>query len=85
MLHTMPHMVLEDLLLNPAKSRADSPNLRHDIDAVAIVLHHLGDAPHLPFDPVQPLSHLGLDVLAHAPIYTPGGYEAQFPKQEKFA
>lgn len=44
----MGDMMSKDLLLRPAKGRPDRRNLRHDIDAVAVLFNHAAQAPHWP-------------------------------------
>lgn len=53
--HAMAHMILEDLFLHAAQRGAHRRDLGHDVDAVAVLLHHLGEATHLTFDAAKPL------------------------------
>ena len=50
----MFHMVLENLILDLPDGRGDRADLGQDVDAVALVLDHAGDAANLAFDTVQP-------------------------------
>jgi hypothetical protein len=54
-LNAMGDVIAQDLLFEPPEGGANGGNLRHDIDAVAILLDHARDATHLAFDPIQPL------------------------------
>ena len=64
--HTMGDMVAKDFLLGAAQRRPHRGYLRHDIDAVAVVLDHAGEATHLPLDAAQALQHRCLCVRLHA-------------------
>ena len=46
-------MIVEDLALDPRQGRARRLELRQDVDAVAPVIDHAGDAAHLALDPAQ--------------------------------
>jgi hypothetical protein len=52
---TVTNMVAKDFLLDPSQGSTDGGDLRHDVDTVSIVLDHAGEAPDLPFDPVEAL------------------------------
>jgi 5-methyltetrahydropteroyltriglutamate--homocysteine methyltransferase len=73
MIDTMRHMIAQDFLFGTPQRRADRADLRHDIDAVALVLDHAGEAPHLAFDAVEPLQRCRLAVFCHAVYIPPGG------------
>ena len=49
-LNTMTNVIFQHSLLNPPQRCAHSRNLGDDIDAIALLSDHLGDAAHLPFD-----------------------------------
>jgi hypothetical protein len=49
------YVIAEDFLLDLPKRGADGRNLRHHVDAVAILVHHLGQSADLTFDPSKPL------------------------------
>jgi hypothetical protein len=48
-------VVLEKLRRDPFERRLHGRDLREDVDAVAVLLDHPLDPPHLPLDPVQAL------------------------------
>ena len=54
----MGDVVAQDFLLDPAQRRAHRGDLRHDVDAIALVLDHAGEAAHLALDAVEPLRAL---------------------------
>jgi hypothetical protein len=53
MLDAMGDMVAQDFLLDPAQRRLRRGDLGHHIDAIAIVLHHSGEAADLAFNSFQ--------------------------------
>jgi hypothetical protein len=72
-LDAMGDVIAQDLLLGAPQRGAHRRDLRDDVDAVAVVLDHAGEAADLPLDPVEPLETGRLDILAHAPyIPLPG-------------
>src|SRR5262245_17413325 len=73
----MRHVVLQNLFLDAAQRRPNGRDLRDHVDAVAVVLDHAGEAPHLALDAAQPLAARGLDFVSHARLYTPTGYRCQ--------
>ena len=46
-------MILQYLFLGPAQRRTNRGDLGDDVDAVTILLNHLGQAADLTFDPAQ--------------------------------
>ncbi len=48
------HVVVEHPQGDGLERRVDGAELREDVDAVAVVLDHPGDAAHLPLDPGEP-------------------------------
>src|SRR5690348_7290764 len=70
MFHTMADMIAQQFLLHPGKRGPHGADLCDDVDAVAVFLHHAGKTAHLTFDPVQALSHRGLESVAHG-VYIP--------------
>jgi hypothetical protein len=72
-LHAVGDVIAQHFLLQAPQSRADRRNLRHNVDAVAILLDHAGNATHLTLYSVQALGACFLDVLSHAPYIPPGG------------
>src|SRR5712692_2149103 len=70
MLDAMGDVIAQDLLLQAPQRRAHRRNLGDDVDAVAVVVDHAGDAAHLALDPAQPLRAGRLAVVSHA-VYIP--------------
>jgi hypothetical protein len=68
----MAQMLAQKVCLNFRKSGARRFDLRHDFNAIAVLLYHLGDAPDLTFDPFQCRQRLFGRVCFHAD--TPMGY-----------
>ena len=66
----MRDVIAQNFFFHPAQCRADRADLRHNIDAVALVLDHAGQSTHLTFDPAQPLESCRLAVLCHE-VYVP--------------
>lgn len=54
-LDAMGNMVLQDFFFRPSKCCAHRSDLRDDVDAIAIVFNHAGEAADLTFDPAEPL------------------------------
>ncbi|MEA2873847.1 MAG: hypothetical protein QOH67_3823 [Hyphomicrobiales bacterium] len=54
-LDAMRDMVAQDLLLDPAQRGPHGGNLRHDVDAVTVLLDHPGEAARLPLDALEPV------------------------------
>src|SRR4051812_40999499 len=52
-LDAMPDVVLQHQLLDPAQGRPHCCDLGHNIYAIAVLLHHLGEAADLAFDTVE--------------------------------
>jgi hypothetical protein len=55
MLNTMTNVIFQYSFLNPPQCCAHGGYLGDNIDAVALLIDHLGDAAHLPFDLAQAL------------------------------
>src|SRR5439155_6335592 len=72
------HVVVEDRQREALEGGRDRTELGKDVDAVAVVLDHALDPPHLPFDAVQALDEcgfvLGVAVGGHAEKHTTRGY-----------
>lgn len=66
-LDAMRDMVLEYFFLDPAQRGTNGGDLRYDIDAIAILLDHFGEAAHLALDPTEALLAGSLDVFTHGP------------------
>ena len=77
MLDAMRDVIAQHLLLDPAQRGADRGNLRDDVDAIAILLDHAGEPPHLAFDSLEPLQARRLDLAAHPQYIPPTGMCAQ--------
>src|SRR5262245_45986081 len=59
------HVPVEDLEREAVERGRDGPDLREDVDAVAVVVDHLLDPADLPLDPVEALrERLLLSVVA---------------------
>ena len=63
----MGDMIAQDFLLRAAQRRTHGRDLRDDVDTVAIVLDHPGEAADLSFDAFEPLERGSLDIVAHEP------------------
>ena len=68
-LDAMRRMIGEDLLLGAPQRGAHRRELRHDIDAIAVVLDHAREAAHLALDPFQPFEHRSLGKGCMLAIY----------------
>ena len=53
MVHAMGDMIAQDLFLDPAQRSAHRADLGDDVDAVALVLDHAGEAAHLALDAAE--------------------------------
>jgi len=62
----MRHMIPQHFFLDTAKRRAHRRNLRDDVNAVTVLVDHLGEAADLALDPAQAFLTGSLDVLTHA-------------------
>ena len=71
----MRDVVAQDFLLDAAQRGAHRADLRDDVDAVALVLDHAGEAAHLALDAFEPSERWCLAVLGHAAYIPPGGIE----------
>jgi hypothetical protein len=65
MFDAMAHMIAQDFLLRPPQRRPHRRNLRDDVDAVAALFHHAGQAAHLAFNAVEAFPDSGLGVVLH--------------------
>src|SRR5262249_59538276 len=61
----MGDVVAQDPLREPAQRGAHRRHLRHDVDAVAVVLDHARQAAHLALDPAETLEAGGLGFGLH--------------------
>jgi hypothetical protein len=62
----MAYVILQDQFLDPTQGCADRSDLRHNVDAVAILLDHAGEAAHLTLDAVEALQTVAFRILLHA-------------------
>jgi hypothetical protein len=69
----MRHVIPQDLLLDAAKRRPHGRDLGDDVDAVAVLVDHLGEAADLALDPAETLLTGCLDVFSHAAYIPPQG------------
>src|ERR1043166_1725867 len=67
MLDAVGDVIPQYLLLDAPERGADGGNLRHDVDAVAVLIDHLREAADLALDPAEAFLNGSLDVLAHGP------------------
>lgn len=77
MFDAMRDVVPQDLFFNAAQRRSRRRDLRHDIDAVAIILDHARQPANLTFNSLQSFKARRLDFLSHEDLYTPIGYAMQ--------
>ena len=76
-LDAVGNVIVQDFLFNPAQRRAHGGDLGDDIDAVAVLLDHAGEASHLAFNAVEALGYGFLSIFAHSLTYTLRGYMCQ--------
>jgi len=69
----MLDVVLQDLVLDPLQGRAHRLELLDDIDAVAVVLNHTGNAADLAFDAVEAREAAFVGGLLHSGRILPEG------------
>jgi len=65
-LNAMRDVVTENLFLGAPKCCPDRRNLGDDVDAIAILVDHPGEASNLAFDTIEPSSHGRLCFILHA-------------------
>ena len=51
---TMGYVIAQNLLLDLMQGGPDGIDLRQDVHAIAILIHHPQQAADLPFDPLEP-------------------------------
>ena len=77
----MGDVAAQDFLFHPAQRGPHRADLRHNVDSIALVLDHAGEAAHLAFDAAEPLERCRLAVLlvvfAHAVYIPPRGIEGK--------
>src|SRR5437867_1452939 len=73
--HAVLRVIGEQLQRHALECRPGGIDLSQDVDAVAVLVDHLLDAPYLAFDPAQPGQDgaLVLRIAAHGFIIPPGG------------
>ncbi len=76
----MRDVIAQDFLLDAPQCRARRVYLRHNVDAVAVVLHHAGKAANLAFHPVEALEDGSLGMFVHGRYIPPRGI---FGKRQK--
>ena len=69
----MRDVVAQDLLLDTTQGGTHRADLRNDVDAVTVGLHHAGEAAHLALDTVEPFQGCRLAVLGHDGYIPPQG------------
>jgi hypothetical protein len=65
-LDAMRHVILQHFLLDTPQCGPHRRDLRDDIDAVAVLVDHLGQAADLALDPAEAFLTGCLDVFSHA-------------------
>lgn len=65
----MVEMVLQEVRFHARERGANGAQLREDIEAIALVLDHLRDTAHLPFDAAQAIDQVRS--VMHAAAYIP--------------
>jgi hypothetical protein len=65
MLDAMRHVILQHFLLDPPQRRPHRRDLGDDVDAVAVLVNHFGQAADLALDPAETLLTGCLDVFSH--------------------
>lgn len=73
MLDTMCNMIVQDIVPDPAQSGLNRVDLSDHVDAIPVLVHHLGNSPNLAFDAIQLFADTRLDVISHANYIPPGG------------
>jgi hypothetical protein len=58
-------VIPQHLLLDAAERGTNGGNLRHDVDAVAVLIDHSREAADLALDPAEAFLNGSLAVLAH--------------------
>src|SRR4051794_28289407 len=61
----MRHVILQHFFFHAPERGPDRRDLGDDIDAIAVLVHHPGQAAHLALDAVQTLLTGRLDVFSH--------------------
>src|SRR5712671_5543504 len=77
MLDAVGDVVAQDFLLDPAQRGFCRRDLRHHVDAIAVVRDHPGETADLALNSLQPFQAGRLDLVAHMPIYPPRVYNSR--------
>jgi hypothetical protein len=64
-LDAVSHVILKDLLFDPAQGRTDGRNLSYDVNAVTILLQHPRQTTNLALDPGEAPQALGFGLVLH--------------------
>ena len=73
----MGNVVPQNFFFNFAQGSANGGNLRHDVDAIAVVFQHFRKPANLTFDATKALQRRVFGILLHMLTHTPGGYRCQ--------
>src|SRR5688572_28410635 len=77
--HALAEMLLEDVRFHLGQGGADRLQLVQDVDAIAALGHHPGDAAHLPLDSVEAADKLWIMVRHNAFFLYPMGVSCNIP------
>ena len=75
--NAMRHVTAQNFGFHLMQRGTDRIDLRQDVDAVAVYLHHPVKTPNLAFDPLQASQDRLFCCAVHACLYTPHGYMRQ--------
>ena len=78
MFDTVRHVITENFLLDASQCCSYGSDLRDDVDAVAVFLHHSGQAANLAFNAVEAFRACSLDVWSHEGYIPPQGTLCNF-------
>jgi P-type Cu+ transporter len=85
MLDAMGDVVAQNFLLDPAQCGFRRRDLRHHVDAIAVVLDHPGKTADLAFNSLQPFQAGRLDLAAHMPHIPPQGILFKWSRRDEMA
>lgn len=66
MLHAMGYVIFQHFFFDASQCGTNCGDLRYDIDAIAIFIHHLGETADLALDAAKPFLAGTLDVFSHS-------------------
>ena len=69
----MAGVIAQDLVLDAAQRRPHRRELRHHVDAIAILVDHARKPAHLAFDALQALEDRSLGIRLHGGYIPPQG------------